>query len=88
MEARREREFLVLDFAEALRLAESGTVEAVQDHTRSGWLDMHVWYDNHLFVRYGTNYAPVSVQLCGTDAVIYAPCEEVPDGNHGEPSTA
>lgn len=76
MEARYEREFLALDFAAALTRAESGMVEAVQDHSDYDGRDIHVWYNNNLLVRYGEDYVPMSVQLCGTQARLYPVPEE------------
>ena len=66
-----ERDFLALTFEEAVKRAESGTIETTQDHSGYEGPETWVWYDNGLLVRYGRAYKPQSVQLCGTQVRLW-----------------
>lgn len=68
-----EATFLALPFDAALALAECAAVDYQEVHASADGREVHVWYANQLLVRYGADYQPLSVQLCGTQARLEPP---------------
>lgn len=70
-----EEFFRYLPFEEAVFLAETSPVEAVQDHSGHDGRDLWEWHANGLLVRLD-EHGPCSVQLVGTLATVFRAREE------------